>query len=485
MKRIFLLCLITFLLTACAHQTTTNATGTDENVTVTEEEGTIFTLWPFIDYRSSPATGYSNLSIFGPLFKREHNGQTVKTAIRPFFFTTETPTDTRTEFFALASTESSATESETQIFHLFQKRSSHIGREDEKNETMLFPLYISGKSEKYGEYTSVFPIYGNIYERFWRDEYHYTLFPIYGQTVKNGTTSTNILYPLFNFVSGEKESGFSFWPLYGQAEKEGVYKKRFALWPFYVNEESGLDTNNPTKKLYLIPFYASTESPEKSSTYAPWPFFGVVRDGSGKVIERDFFWPFWLIADGNDSSDHRYLPFYAESHKKETSSRWIMWPFYHQLGIDSAEFQQDKTTLLYFLFHYSVETWPKLGKERTESSLWPFYAWKHDEDGVRTLSMPAPVEPVIWNDAIERIWSPFWRIFVTTWNDKGDSAGSFLWNLFWWESRGEEQAWEVSPLVSYRSTKKSSGFKLLKGLFGYESNNGKTSLTIFWIPFEI
>src|SRR5689334_305689 len=28
--------------------------------------GTIFTLWPLIDYRTSPAEGFSNLSILGP-----------------------------------------------------------------------------------------------------------------------------------------------------------------------------------------------------------------------------------------------------------------------------------------------------------------------------------------------------------------------------------------------------------------------------------
>ena len=31
------------------------------------DEGTIFTLWPLIDYRSSPKEGFSNLSLLGPL----------------------------------------------------------------------------------------------------------------------------------------------------------------------------------------------------------------------------------------------------------------------------------------------------------------------------------------------------------------------------------------------------------------------------------
>ena len=139
---------------------------------------------------------------------------------------------------------------------------------------MLFPFYVSGRSEKYGPYTSLFPLYGDMYERFWRDEYHYVLFPLYGRTVKQGTTTRNYLYPIFAATEGEKESGFQVWPLYGQSAKEGVYSKRFVLWPFYMREQSGLDTDNPTRKLYLLPLYAATDSPKSTSRYYLWPFFG-------------------------------------------------------------------------------------------------------------------------------------------------------------------------------------------------------------------
>ena len=354
---------------------------------------------------------------------------------------------------------------------------------DEKRDAMLFPFYISGRSEKYGPYTSVFPFYGDIYERFWRDEYHFVLFPLYGRTVKKGTTSTNFLYPFFNTISGENESGFHFWPLYGQAHKDGVYEKRFVLWPIYSSESMGKDTENPTESLNLLPFYASSSSPQRSSTYAPWPFCGVVRDGDGKVIERDYAWPFWMTATGKESATERYLPFYAESRVKDTSSRWVMWPLYRHESIDSPDFRQDKTSLLYFLFSRSDESWPRIGKDRARSAFWPLYAWKRDEEGMRTLSVPALVEPVIWNDGVERNWAPLWRIFIAKWDDKGDGATSILWNLYWHEKRGDERAWELSPLVSYRSTKAGTEFRLLKGLLGYSGGAGTTSLSILWIPF--
>lgn len=446
--------------------------------------GAIITLWPLFDYRSSPATGYSNLSLLGPLFKRERSGSKTVTAVRPLFFSSSSPTSDETDLlYPVAATGRGNGQSETQVLRLYQHHVSAEGRPEERRDTMLFPFYISGTSEKYGPYTSIFPLYGDIYERFWRDEYHFALFPLYGRTVKKGTTSTNYLYPFFNTVKGEKESGFQFWPLYGRSSKEGVYDKRFTLWPFYISEKLGQDTDNPTENFYLLPFYASSRSPQRSATYAPWPLCGVVRDGEGQVIERDFLWPFWMTARGKDSETERFIPFYSSSRVKDTASRWILWPIYRHETIDSPTFRQEKTSLLYFLFSRSDESWPRFGKDRARSAFWPLYAWKRDEDGMRTLSMPALVEPVIWSDGVERNWAPLWRLFIAKWDGKGDGAMSLLWNLYWREKRGNESAWELSPLVSWRSGPGLTDFRLFKGLFGYAGKDGKTTIRLLWIPF--
>ncbi len=445
--------------------------------------GEIITLWPLFDYRSSPSTGYSNLSILGPLFKREQRDGTTVTALRPLFFSSSSGNEANVDIlYPLASGSADSESSDTQVLKLYQRHVAHSGTADEKSSTMLFPFYISGRSEKYGPYTSVFPFHGDIYERFWRDEYHFTLFPLYGRTVKNGTVSTNYLYPFFNVVSGQNESGFHVWPLYGQSRKEGVYEKRFALWPFFSSETRTDSSGTTTENINLLPFYASSRSPQRSSTHIPWPFTGVVRDSNDTVIERDILWPLWMTADGKDSHTERYLPFYAESRIGDTVSRWLMWPCYREETIDSRQFRQEKTSLFYFLFSRSEERWLDRGEIRGRSSLWPLYAWNRDEKGVRTLTLPAPVEPVIWNDGVERNWAPLWRIFIARWDDTGGSAVSLLWNLYWHERRGADLAWELSPLVSWRSDMSGSDFRLLKGLFGYEQGGGRTTLRLLWIP---
>lgn len=448
------------------------------------KEGRIITLWPLFDYRENPDAGYSNLSILGPLFKREHSGTSTKTAFRPFFYSLETPESDDTDIlYPIASVSRDNDNSDSQVLKLYQHHVSRKGSVEEKEETMLFPFYISGVSEKHGQYRSFFPFYGNMYERFWRDEYHYTLFPLYGRTVKNGTTTRNFIYPFFSIISGENESGFQLWPLYGQAEKKGVYDKRFILWPFISFQSAGMDTVNPTDSLSLLPLYASTRSPQRSSTYFPWPFTGIVRNGNGDVVERDIIWPFWMAANEKDSITERYLPFYAMSHVKDTVSRWFLWPIYHDESINSSTFRQEKFSLMYFLYSASLEMWPQAGKARSRSTFWPLYAFRHDEEGKRTLSLPALLEPVVWSDGVERNLAPLWRFFITTWDDKQNSATSLLWNLFWHERRGDEVAWEISPLLFWKTTKTGTGFKFLKGLFGYEATDNQTAVTILWLTF--
>jgi hypothetical protein len=347
---------------------------------------------------------------------------------------------------------------------------------------MVFPFYISGRSEKYGPYTSVFPFYGDLYERFWRDEYHYVMFPLYGRTVKNGTTNRNYLYPFFATTEGEKESGYQFWPLYGQAAKEGVYRKRFVLWPLFMQENSGLNTDNPTRKLYLLPLYVSIDSPKSTTRYYLWPFFGHKTDAEGKQEEWDYLWPFWRTIRGEKRTMDSYLPFYSRDEKEETSKRWIMWPLFKHEEMKSAAFCRDRDRVLYFLYTDDRQSWPKINEDTRRTAFWPFYVYNRDARGLRSLAFPAPVEPILDRDGIERSWAPFWRLYQQKWNDSGDSAVSLLWNLYWHERRGEDLAYEFFPLVAYRSEQKLTDLKMIKGLIRFRNDDGKKSLTFFWLP---
>ncbi|MCM2357422.1 MAG: hypothetical protein NDI77_04685 [Geobacteraceae bacterium] len=458
-----------------------------EEVTASPAEGTIFTFWPLIDYRESPAEKFSNLSLLGPLFKFQQRGDERDVALRPFFYDSadlKDETATASYLYPLASSENSRDVTTFQVLKLFQKQTYRKDEEGRREQgTMLFPFYISGRSEKYGPYLSLFPLYGDIYERFWRDEYHYLLFPLYGRTVTRGTTTRNYLYPFFSTTTGDRESGFQFWPLYGESAKEGVYRKRFAVWPFFTQEQSGLDTDNPTSRFYLLPFYAATDSPKSTSRYYLWPFFGHKTETEGKQEEWDYFWPFLRTVRGENRNVTSILPLYFSEETRETRKRWLLWPLYREEAIDSDVFRQERSRVLYFLYSDNRESWPKDGAERRRTAFWPLFVYSRDTRGIKSLSIPAPVEPVLDREGIERNWAPFWRLYQQKWSDSGDSAASLLWNLYWHERRGDDLAYELFPLISYRSEKKATDVRLLKGLVHYRNETGGKSLGFFWLPF--
>jgi hypothetical protein len=451
--------------------------------------GTIFTLWPLIDYRDSPAEGFSNLSILGPLIKFQKKGTDLDTAVRPLFYRTDHTKEksSSTYFLYPAAFQENTPESDTyEVFRLFQKNNFRKDEGEKRDSSaMLFPFYIAGRSEKYGDYRSVFPIYGDIYERFWRDEYHFVMFPLYGSTVKHGTTTRHYLYPFFSTTTGEKESGFEVFPLYGQSAKEGVYSKRFVLWPFYTTGKTGLDTANPTEKSFLFPLYASTDSPKKTSRSYFWPFFGYTDDREKKLKEVDYFWPFISTIRGEKRHLDSFLPIYSHDTFENGERRWYLWPFFRHEEIRSESFNRDSDRVLFFLYRSSRESWPKDGMEKRRTAMWPLFLYQKTPGGVSSISLPAPVESILDKEGIEKNWAPLWRLYQRRWDEDGNSASSLLWNLYWQERRGEDLAYELFPLVSYRAVKGDSEFKLFKGLISLKSSKEEQELSLLWLPFGL
>lgn len=452
-------------------------------------EGTIFTFWPLIDYRESPAEEFSNLSILGPLVKIQRQGDETVTALRPLVYRTSVERDDAAGtsiLYPLASVTSVPEQWNLQVLQLLQVNAF---RRDEPGETedtsMLFPLYIRGESREHGTYTSVFPFYGTLYNRLFRDEIHYVLFPLYGRTVAKGTTTRHYLYPFFATIEGQEESGWQFWPLYGRSSGEGRYDKQFVLWPLYLRERAGLDTDNPTERLTMFPFYASTESPRLSSRSYLWPFAGWSSDHATGQEERYYLWPFIMTARGEKREVDRFLPFYSREQTRESVKQWYLWPLVNHDEITSDTYCRDRDRLLFFLYSDSIERWPIDGAERRTTALWPLFTFHRNERGVKSFSFPAPLEPLTPREGIEQNWAPLWRLYIQKWNDGGDSAVSFLWNLYWHEKRGNDLAYEVFPLLAYRTRGEGSDVSILKGLVRYRSSGDKRMLRLFWLPFGL
>jgi len=451
--------------------------------------GDIFTFWPLIDYRKDFAKKTSSLSILGPLLNFDSTPTDDIFSFRPLIHNTRDSSKTRSVsyyLYPLASTETTPDVDQIEFLQIFQKNSYRKSEPEEKeSQSMIFPFFISGESKKYGSYTSLFPIYGDIYGRFWRDEYHYILFPLYGRTVLKKTTNYNFLWPFFSITSGENESGFRIWPLYGQAAKEGVYSSMFFLWPIFSKEKRAVSGDAISERFSIFPLYASYDTPHSTSRTWLWPFFGYANDTKIEEQERNYFWPFWLTVSGKKRNVIRFLPFYSDEVTEDSTKNWYLWPLYETDTMQSPQYRQTRERMLFFLFSNKVESWTQDDKERQRTALWPLFLYNRNTDGESTLSIPAPVEPILDRDGIEKLWAPLWRFYLHKWNDKGDSQLSILWNLYWHDRNKESAGWEVFPLFRHRSAPSFGEIQILKGLINYTENGDKRALSVLWIPFDI
>ena len=89
----------------------------------------------------------------------------------------------------------------------------------------IFPFYFQQRSPDTNKnYTALFPLYGHIRDRLFRDEIFFVLFPIYGESRRRDVVTDNYLYPFFHLRHGEGLQGWQFWPLIGSEHKDVTTK---------------------------------------------------------------------------------------------------------------------------------------------------------------------------------------------------------------------------------------------------------------------
>jgi len=448
-----------------------------------------FTLWPLLDYRHDERIDFTSINALGPFLSYERKGEEREYSLRPLYFHAADQEDGigYSEYlYPVATRQVEPGLSFSQGLHLF---SSDFGTREtgSENEFMLFPFVFYGRSEEQGRYFALFPLGGKIYQMFGRDEIRFALFPIYGQTRKRDTRVTNILWPVFARIRGEGESGLKVWPLFGASEKEGVYRKRFYLWPVFFSYDLRLDTQNPVHKRSVFPLFVGEESPEFSSRTYLWPFFSHREDRRKDYEEWDFPWPIFRVGQGRHKEGVRFLPFYANERTGAQYKRWYLWPLYKIEETRTELLERRRDRVLFFLYSDLQETVFEEGVPRKRRvALWPLFTYQQIK-GVSqfyTLSLLEPFFPE--NEGIERNWSPLWRLYQRKWDKHGNEVSSLLWNLYWKERRGTDLAMELFPLFRYQQeVGEGCDFRLLKGLFRYRSGPDGKKVNLFYLPWGI
>ena len=421
----------------------------------------------------------------GPFFYEQEKDSEKTWAIPPLFLHESDPAIEQNEYdflYPLLTYENYGKEYRWQLIQLFSFSGGQNPDDSRKKQFTIFPFYFQQRSPDTNEnYTALFPIYGHINGRLFRDKIFFIMFPIYGQTRKRDVVNDNYLYPFFNLSHGDRMHGWQFWPFAGSEHKDvttktngfgdveivGGYDKSFMLWPFYFHQDNDIGTDNPEKFRASIPFYVESRSSKRDSTSVLWPFFTRIDDREKKYREWQGPWPFVIFTRGEGKTTSRVWPLFSQSHNNEMESDSYLWPIYqfHRLHADPLD--RWRTRILFYLYENTVEKNTETGAEKRRVDMWPFFTWHRDFDGNSRLQILALIEPVLPNNrGIERNWSPLWSLWRAENNPKtGASSRSLLWNL-------------------YRSDKTpdAKNFSLLFGLFQYQSAGETNKLRLFYIP---
>ncbi len=453
----------------------------------TADDSSIFTLWPIADYRASHAVDYQSLHLLGPFLKHENKGFETEYALRPLFYRAvddEGVSQTEVLYPAFGHRREKGGSS----FHLFHLLNYDFGDREtgSGNRSYLFPFLFYGEDEKRGNYWAFFPLGGTLYNWFRYEEISFVLFPLYSRTQRGTTRTDNVLWPIFARISGEEESGFRFWPFYGQSSKQGEYRKKFFLWPIFFSESVKLHTDNPMENRAVWPLYYSHKSPEKSYQSWLWPFFSKAMNYQKDYTVWNAPWPLVRVTHGEKYHGLRLLPFYADETLDVKRQRWYLWPIYKIEEMHSDLIERRRDRVLFFLYSDLKEVKPDTGESLRRITLWPLFGFER-KNGVSHLHFLSLLEPLFPdNQGIERSWSPLWRVYQQKWDRQGNQVVSLLWNLFWREKQGERVAWELFPLMEYRTEAAGEkDFRLLKGLLRYRSDSNGKTLNLFFLPWGL
>ncbi len=449
-------------------------------------DATVSTLWPLWDYRASAVADYKSTHLLGPLLKYETKGIETEYAFRPFFYRAlddegVSETDVLYPVFRHKSDQG------TGSFHLLHLLNHDYGQRESgrSQRSYLFPFLFYGEEEQ-GTYAAFFPVHGTLYNWFGRDRISFTLFPLYGRTERKGTRIDNVLWPFFARISGEHESGFKAWPVYGQSRKEGVYRKTFFLWPVFFSESLNLNTDNPQEIRAAWPFYLSKESPKSSSRTILWPFFSKVENREKGYVSWNAPWPLVRVTRGKTYHGLKILPFYADETMDVKRHRWYLWPIYKVEEMNSELIMQRRDRILFFLYSDRRELKHETGDSSRRIDFWPFFGYQNS-DGVSHLHVLSLIEPFFpGNQSIERLWTPLWRVYQQKWDQQGNRIVSLFWNLYWSERQDDRLAWELFPVVEYRKLSQvKTDISVFKGLFRYQKDLDGRQVNLFYLPWGI
>jgi hypothetical protein len=355
---------------------------------------------------------------------------------------------------------------------------------DSRYRLWVLPIYFQGRNEEGEGYAAVFPLGGRIDGILGLDRTFFVLFPVYANSTDGSVESQSWFWPIWARSDGNTFHSFRVFPFYGRAEKDGQFKKRFVLWPFWTSarydypKSSGggfilfplfgrLRLTDQQTVWVIPPLFRFSTGEKRNLTYCPWPFY---QRASGPDYSKLYLWPLWGRKQQAEYRHHFVLwPIVSwdrERRNKAEVRRWSVMPVYQ---------------------HFVTRPWVDAGMAPARPTgryvkVWPLFSYERQDDQrrFRTLALWPARNP----GPVERSWAPLWTLY------DGKKAGpnadtEVLWGLYRRQRRGAEYRYHsLFPLYQaerrQEAGREGRAWSVLKGLVGYQREGTQKSVRLLY-----
>ena len=327
-------------------------------------------LWPVYTGDSEEWAGVRESRSLGPFLHWEKSDGQRFFEARPLYSSIRAENLKRRDWlYPLAARREMPDRDQSWLLLLARSRSDH----EHETKQRLFGFVYDGHTAGGEKYGGLFPLGGRFLERFGWDKIQFWLWPIFARGQKGGYTETQILWPFFAYGSGDGRKLFRFWPLFGVRQQEGVYDRRFYLWPFIHHRRERLDSAQPRNLFYVLPLYGRLDWGPRASRFYLLPLYLKWWNRNKPDIYRtDLVWPIYTRGRKADGTEFFALrPFYGSSRSDEHDRFSVLLGLVGRERRYSDEFQ-GQAWRLWWISRLSRSSEKGIGDTR-HIDLWPFY----------------------------------------------------------------------------------------------------------------
>ena len=385
-------------------------------------------IWPLFSYHASE--GRTEVEILGPLFTWREDEQGSEWGIRPFLYLTNDPTQElwRWEFlYPLGKYQYKEGDFKSYIvpFSLFRDEVT-LSEPERREKASSFLTAFWGETDEGEKYGGFFPIAGRLKERFGHDTIVFYLWPLYSRIEDEDEITWRTPWPIVSRMGGAAE-GLYIWPFWGHKERDGEYAKGFVLWPFYTYMDQDLDTDNPVKKRFYLPLYATVRSPRGRVDIYITPLFFHQWAYDGSFEKWVLPWPFFTLVKGEGVKEWEVWPLFRLRQEKQKKRSSIFGPIYkYEWDLTSSE---EEVVYRFLLINkYRVVKDLSGGREALDANLWPLFDFRRGFGGEVSFHM-FPLLP-LHDEGMERNIYPLLWVYRYIRSTEGETLSDFLWGLY-------------------------------------------------------